>query len=452
MSAHLQRVSRGRFGACLLVLGAALCPASTFGKPGGDDPFVRFELENGVRLAVLWVEDAPRQSTFTFLPLGLYHDPADRAQYSHLAEHMLIRSTDPEALEVDGIRINGETTGPLLRLETLAPPDKWRQSIERHVRWVTSREFEAEVLEREKGRIQGEEQSTTDRGATGKWAMAAWAQVVLHGREFAAVHGDVAEADVESIETYVADNVRIGPGVFVVSVGPIAPGEIEQALGRAFAQHPTTAGGPRPSAAQRGPAIWEFGDGQAGWDLEADHYIEWYPLPAGGPAEVAAAILLGNRIGMALMTSEHSALSGGKALVSSDLTTADGRALMVSVALAPDTDLDALREGIRAGFESALKSGWGRPDLSQSIAMMARETSGLPDFIALRKRFQGRGTVELIEAQITLNAAVQELASGMSLPELSAAFEALKVRRVEEIAHSYLKVERRSSLRLTGPD
>ena len=32
---------------------------------------------------------------FTFLPLGLYGDGAHRAQFAHVAEHMLIRGTDP---------------------------------------------------------------------------------------------------------------------------------------------------------------------------------------------------------------------------------------------------------------------------------------------------------------------------------------------------------------------
>ena len=70
--------------ALLCVCSQAVAAPLTQGS-GEDDPFVRFELPGGVRLAVLYVADAPRQSTFTFLPLGLVSDGPGETQFNDTA-------------------------------------------------------------------------------------------------------------------------------------------------------------------------------------------------------------------------------------------------------------------------------------------------------------------------------------------------------------------------------
>src|SRR5215470_1038349 len=115
--------------------------------------WVHFTLPGGVRVSVWQVAGAKKECAFTLLPLSLVDDDADRAQFAHLVEHMLIRSTDREGLQAGGITFNGETGALGLRLETFADPRDWQPALERHVRWLMADTFDAKVLAREKENI-----------------------------------------------------------------------------------------------------------------------------------------------------------------------------------------------------------------------------------------------------------------------------------------------------------
>ena len=228
------------------------CPSLTSQEVG----WHRYEVAGGVPLAVLYVPDAPRETTFTLLPLGLSADDAGRAQFSHLVEHMLIRATDPDSLRVDGIEINGETTTGALRMDTYAELEQWRAALARHVAWLGTRTFDASVLAREKRRIAGEEASTVPRGHSHKWAAAAWNQVVNHGAAHAAVHGDVAGATLEELRDYVQDHVHIDARVRIFAAGPIEPDQVRAALAELFEAvevEPVPAAKTRPEPAARSP-------------------------------------------------------------------------------------------------------------------------------------------------------------------------------------------------------
>src|SRR5262245_27946154 len=113
--------------ACAAVIAAV---ASAQSRPTVE--FDRFELPNGIRIVYVHVPDAARQTIFTFLPLTIASDDKDRAQWSHLLEHMLIRSTDPVELSPPGMMINGETTHIYLRMESIVEADQWLDALERH--------------------------------------------------------------------------------------------------------------------------------------------------------------------------------------------------------------------------------------------------------------------------------------------------------------------------------
>src|ERR1043165_210925 len=106
------------------------------------DPFVRHALPGGAEVCVLELPNAPGTSVFVILPFGLAGDEAGHAQGAHLLEHLLIRGVDPNGLEVEGLRINGETGAATLRLEVLAPAEKWREALARPARWLASRKLD----------------------------------------------------------------------------------------------------------------------------------------------------------------------------------------------------------------------------------------------------------------------------------------------------------------------
>ena len=253
------------------------------GRLGAAEDWQRAELANGAQLLVLEVPGAPRQSTFTFVPVGLDSDGPGRAQFSHLMEHMILRTTDPDGLFVDGVQLNGETTSQCMRLETFTEPDRWSDALVRHVRWWYARDFDATVLEREKGRIQQELLGTTQTGYTHKWSVAAWRQAIA-GRNHAAVRGDVEQATVEDVREQVTQRVH-PEDVVLVCVGPAALESLVETLEQetlAVARGLATAtDAPEADhAVVVGPTVT--------WDLETSHALEWYEVPYTTAADRAA--------------------------------------------------------------------------------------------------------------------------------------------------------------------
>ena len=433
-------VDPNRRNATLTTLAAALpllLPAAE-----AEDPFVRLELPNGVTAAILHVEDAPKQSFFTFLPAGLYGDGAHRAQFAHVAEHMLIRSTDPASLQADGFEINGETTGSSLRLDSYAEPAKWRESLERHARWVAAREVDGEVLEREKQRIAGELEGTVPRGYTHKWAMAAWSQIAGAGLEHAAVRGDVDGASVEEVASYLKERMPGARRIHIVAAGPVSPEELAKALEEEFGKLPAE---PATETVRPKGKTLAKGDLRATWDLEARHYLEWYPIPAEDPATLVAVQLLAQHAFFSFATSGHPGLTGGKALVALDLSTPHGRALTVNVALDEKTDVGELRAAIRSSLDGLFAEN-AAGGVAGTIQRTRMQLGQLPDFASLRQQMGERGT--LIEAQTALTLSMEEIRVGLTLPEILAQLEALEPATVEKLAGKILAEKRRSSLLL----
>ena len=134
-----------------------------------DSEIGRFALANGITVTAVHAAQAPKQVVFTTLPLGLLLDGPGESQFSHLLEHMMIRSTDPVGLEVDGVTFNGETMNTSLRLETFCAPERIADALDRHVRWLATRHVDQRTLEQEKELIALEETNTVAGGYTHKW-------------------------------------------------------------------------------------------------------------------------------------------------------------------------------------------------------------------------------------------------------------------------------------------
>src|SRR5690606_26504716 len=160
-------------------------------------------LENGVRLTVYSIPTARKQSTFTFLPMGLLSDGPGEEQLSHLLEHLIIRATDPDGLGSESLQWNGETTALALRLDTYCDPERAEESFERHARWITTRDLSAlsaDLVTREKASIEREVDFTVRSTFTHKWAHVAWNQIVRHGRSAVAIRKAVRDASIRDVE------------------------------------------------------------------------------------------------------------------------------------------------------------------------------------------------------------------------------------------------------------
>lgn len=419
----------------------------------GGDPLERRELTTGVRLAVLPVKEATIETFFAFVPTGLGHDPRGRTQWSHLLEHMAIRSTDPAELVDGDIRFNGETGDGSLRFDVHAPPAQAPLAAAKLCAWLGAFEFDPDVLEREKQKIAGELAATVPQGYGHKWATAAWTQVVRHGATDVAVLGDVMAATVEQVAEQADVVLKLGSGIAIYAVGPLPADEVVRlfdsalasgggldALANALGGNPR-AGKPAAQAHAAAPAaapaaaaaaaadLLGRGERSATWDLGRAHVIEWYLLPDATAVDRLAAATLANVLSMTLMQDRVLREAGIVALASADVALPAGRVLLLSASLPEKVAPGAAAATARVAFRSAIDAcGTARPfaSLDELVVMTRNELAGgLPDLKLLRKQAAGRPNGDLVEAQLLLGLAHREWSTRLTLPQLAQASQQL---------------------------
>ncbi|MCP5022727.1 MAG: insulinase family protein [bacterium] len=405
-----------------------------------EDPFDRFELPGGVRLVVWQVEDAPKQSTFTFLPVGLATDSSKQAQYAHLLEHMIIRSTDPKTLKTPGISFNGETTAGALRVESYSEPDQWQKALDRHLQWMQLPEIDAQVFKREKGRIQGEEEHTVTAGYTHKWAQAAWNQVIRHGLSHANVHGDVVNASPEKVLAFAANTFAKQDQFVIASVGPVEPAKIRDWLATRIKEQTAENKTKAPS-----PLKLAQGTKEATWDLPAFHHMEWRALPNRSPSDRIAGEAVAQLLNMGLYGNKD--LEPGRTLVSI-MVIPEGRFLMFSANVA---NPEAAKQA-SAIFQQLLDTipTKGRIPLPLALAQLKFQAQQVPDPGPMRKQFQRmQQDTSLLEAQLLLTSVMREWQLGLTFDQIQSAWEPIDADWMKAYVEKIAKAGSPSSLLLT---
>src|SRR5439155_23431038 len=79
-------------------------------------------LQNGVRLVAIHNPGSKSESIFTFLPMGLTSDGPGQTQWSHLVEHLVVRSI----ARVDLEHFNAETLDDHMRLDSYGAAENWQ--------------------------------------------------------------------------------------------------------------------------------------------------------------------------------------------------------------------------------------------------------------------------------------------------------------------------------------
>jgi predicted Zn-dependent peptidase len=394
-------------------------------------------LSNGATLHVLTSKDAPKQATMTFLPLGLTSDRRDEAQFAHLGEHMMIRSTDPKLLKVGSISLNGETTNEVLRLESLADPEDWAPALERHIKWLHNRTVDAKVLAREKVRIEGEERGTVPRGLNHKWAAVAWTQYMA-GSDHAAVHGDVAAATIEGVRAYL-QRIPIR-GAIIFAIGPRTAAEqverLETTIKAVTADdEKDTAGAADADKKEPEPAPHKPGHRQLTWDFDASHYLEWYPLPK-DCSRVEAQVIAQLLFSLCYRDSVLRAVPGYTAI--SAVHHGDRNHLLFSANLQEDTKEAQLQKSIAKVLKQS------KPALRFQLngKLLLKQ---ILDFEMLQKQATTPKFRELIGMQHALNVGTACMRSRLSLKAMKTVYEALDAKRLIEFVDQALAQEHRSS-------
>src|SRR5262249_29550779 len=88
-------------------------------------------LSNGLRCTVINFPRSTNVCIFTYSPLSLCSEGPGQAQWSHLVEHLVIRSTIPEESE----KANAETLPDHMRLDYYGDLSDWKEGLSHHRRW-----------------------------------------------------------------------------------------------------------------------------------------------------------------------------------------------------------------------------------------------------------------------------------------------------------------------------
>ena len=417
--------------------------------PAQNDAWFETRLANGLRVILVDAPLADEQVTVAIHPWGLLDDGAGQAQLAHLAEHVVVRSVAPDELEprADGILLKGETMGPTLRLDVYAPADRWQQALDWHRDMLTGASFEegqADVLlERMVGEIEQEVEMSLRIRFTQRWALAAWNQVVRHGKPHVGVQADLRSVDADDVVAAAAARLTANRDSLLVSIGPVPKDELLAGITERFGELPGRRTR-RPAPTVAPGQIRSPGSHTATWDVGMGHLIHWWLVPDTSPADRAAVDALSLIVNTRIQQRGEFGRLGVQAVAAADLITPEGRWFMISASVPDGVDVamvEAAVDGVVAGLGDL-------PEASLLIRSMTEQLTEWPDFADLRTRFSGQDGVEWIEAQQALFLIYAQLNMGLSLEAVIAAYAALVPSDLEQLARESLTKEARSRLLL----
>lgn len=386
-----------------------------------------WSLTNGIRVVSVYFPDSTNVSIFTFSPMGLASDGPKQGQWSHLVEHLVIRSTVPNDLSI----ANAETLPDHMRLDFYANVSNWKEGLSHHRRWLEGVPFTEQNLLAEKPKVKSECDYTTKNFATHKFALAAWAQGVRHGETFAALKGDIDRASLAEIQAYRDAHLVVLSNVVVCVVGGVAPEEVRAEASRQLEAVQSKA---KPAMAVRLHA----GNHEMTWDLNARHLLLSWPIP--GPEEAAFAPLLvaGQRLMMQFYMDNRLKELAGMTFAGADLRTPEGNFFYVSSSLRPDSSFAEV-EKLLAKYVSNLSApgtdlSWA-PMFGQQLA---ENLSALPNIDTLKARMPPNVSVQHIEGNLGLQWGMNEFRYGSRKTAVAGSLRYLNAETVREAAKKYL--------------
>ncbi len=395
-------------------------------------------LPNGIRAVVVCIAGSAHVSLFTFLPLGLASDGPGQAQWSHLVEHLAIRST----VATDSPAANGETLPDHLRLDWYGATANWQEGLAHHRRWLEGRRVTPLLLEAEKTKANAEADFAAQNLATHKFAVAAWNQAYRHGRKHAAVRGDLARATLAEIEQYRQERLAVLDRVLVCAVGGLDAKAALPAMAKPLGSLKSAAATPAPLKPR--PGRWD-----ATWDLAARHWLKTWPIPATDSVDYAALSVAAQSLAMRFYADADLQRTAAMTLAGADLIAPEGNYLYISAALKPGATFAAVEEKIGRHLE-ALRSGGPAVEPAPMMARQLAFSLERPtDPEMLRAQAPSSVTRAMIEGNVGLQWGMQEFRYGRHRAELAKKLSALDGGAVQRAIQAHLAEEKAAVVSLT---
>jgi len=400
-------------------------------------------LANGIRVASVYFPGSSNVAIFTYLPMGLAMDGPRQAQWSHLVEHLVIRSTIP----ADSPKANAETIVDHMRLDFYGNVGDWKEGLSHHRRWMQGVPFTEATLAAEKPRVNSECDFTARNFATGKFAFAAWAQGVRHDQTNAALKGDVELATLKEIQKYRDDHLIVPSNIVVCIVGGIEPA-------KAFAAAAEELSSLAATGTRTLPVKLHPGNREMTWDLEARHLLMTWAIPRAGSADFPPLLAAAQWLNGRFFSDPDLKRLTGMTLAGADLTTSEGSFLYVSASLRRDAAFKDVQEKLEAHLRG-LVSADGSPGMLPMLGQQLSENlTTVPDLKFLSGQLPPSVTPAMVEMNVGLQWGMNEFRYGPNKATVAKRLSTLRVEEVQRAAKTYLMDSNRTviTLRPAGRD
>ena len=402
----------------------------------------RFTLSNGIKVVNLYVENSMDVGIFSYLPLGLVADGKAKTQWSHLIEHLVLRTTGPISNYMER---NGQTTYYGMHLDFMGTMDNWKQGLELQTKWLSNSPLSETDLAEELPKALSELDFVTANLSTGLCAMAAWNQVFRHGETDIAMRGAIESAELHELQAYRNHYLVHADRVLLCVIGRIESETLQEAMEEQLGHINLTANAlPKATAT---PA--QEKNRSATWDVNVTHYMETYAIPDSThenyPAFFVAHMLLNQSL---MMDTELKQLTGS-IFCGADLVTPEQTYLYVTAALKPDTDIEKVKQRI-----GKLINRLKQPENNAQVAMIATalsmQFSSPMDIEMVMQQHKPAGMTEtMMLGNIGLQWGLLEYQYGDALPQFASALANVSADDVADVVNRYLTEDERMTLLLT---
>ena len=424
----------------LLAMGLlSIGPAAAQAAP----PMVtRFTLDNGIRVVVLHAQDSPHFAAISFLPLGLASDGAGRTQWSHLVEHLTLRTTGPIRNHKER---NAETMLDGMHLDFMGTTDNWREGLDLQAKWLSGLAYSQEAMKEELPKALAEAEATVANLFTHKWAAAAWDQVVRHGHTHVDVLGDLKTATLAEVQAYRDRHFVVLDRTVLCVIGGVPPDTLKPEIEKRFGAIRSAAKA-LPPGTKKQPAPK---DHTATWDLNARHYIQYYPIPGPEHEDHAALLILSMYVTSQFARNAAIGELTGASNCGVDLIGPEGSYFYVSASLKADFSVEHLKNQIMFALHN-LKDATASSQLPGLAMVLSRRMS--PD-ARMASIWSHRPLTHVQRGMLLGNIALQqglhEFRYGDYLPAVAESIKGVTQARVIATVKKYLSDDQRRTLLLT---
>ena len=400
----------------------------------------RFTLSNGIRVVNLHVENSKDVGIFSYLPLGLVTDGKAKPYWSHLINHLTVRTAGPIDLKTS----NAETMADNIRLDFMGNTNTWTRGLERHAKWLSGLPFSSETLTEELPRVLSQFDYIEANLGTHKLAHVAWNQVFRHGETDIAMRRGIQAAQLSELQEYRDQHLVQADRVLLCVIGGVdtetLKDTMEQQLGTIGLTEKTF---PELTVS---PEIAK--DQNVTWDINVTHYMETYPIPRPENEDYPALYVASLLWRFACMQDAQLKELIGYIHCGVDLVAPEQVYLYVSASIKPDRDIEAVKQRIRQlmGPLKQEENNTQVPRIAQSLSM---ELAAPPDMKALMQYKPENVPENLMLLQLGVSWGTVEYQYGDTLPQLASAFANVTAVDVAGVVNRYLTEDRRMTLVLT---